>query len=98
MPRSSITGTGRSPRRSVSDHSPCTPELKEGGFDKAWGGIASLELRLAATWTGARRRGLGIADITRWLSTAPAAFAGIDSGAIEPGRRADLVVWDPETE
>jgi dihydroorotase-like cyclic amidohydrolase len=41
---------------------------------------------------------LGIADITRWLSTAPAAFAGIDSGAIEPGRRADLVVWDPETE
>jgi allantoinase len=30
----------------VSDHSPCTPELKllkEGNFDKAWGGISSLQ-------------------------------------------------------
>lgn len=82
----------------VSDHSPCTPELKEGGFDKAWGGIASLELRLPAVWTEARRRGFGIAELARWLSTAPAAFAGINAGAIEPGRRADLVAWDPGAE
>jgi allantoinase len=82
----------------VSDHSPCTPDLKEGGFDEAWGGIASLELRLPAVWTEARRRGFGIADVARWLSTAPAAFAGIDAGAIEPGRRADLVAWDPGAE
>lgn len=27
----------------VSDHSPCTPELKEGGFMEAWGGISSLQ-------------------------------------------------------
>jgi len=80
----------------VSDHSPCTPDLKQGGFDRAWGGIASLELRLPAVWTEAHRRGHGIADVVRWVAAAPAALAGIDTGAIERRRRADVVVWDPE--
>src|SRR5437762_3107038 len=34
----------------VSDHSPCTPELKrreEGDFARAWGGIASLQFGLS---------------------------------------------------
>ena len=39
----------------VTDHSPAPPALKRpggsGDFMKAWGGIASLELSLAATWT-----------------------------------------------
>lgn len=80
----------------VSDHSPCTPELKEGGFDRAWGGIASLELRLPLMWTEAARRGLAIADVAKWTATAPARFAGLPSGRIEAGLRADLVIWDPE--
>jgi allantoinase len=37
-----------------------------------------------------------IADIASWLCTAPARLAGVDTGTIEPGRRADLVVWDPD--
>jgi allantoinase len=40
----------------ATDHSPSPPELKRpgdvGDFMTAWGGIASLELSLAATWTG----------------------------------------------
>jgi allantoinase len=40
----------------ATDHSPSPPELKRpggaGDFVTAWGGIASLELSLAATWTG----------------------------------------------
>ncbi len=43
----------------VSDHSPCTPELKlmkEGDFDKAWGGIASLQFGLPAVWTFAKEK------------------------------------------
>src|SRR3712207_9228619 len=35
----------------VSDHSPCTPELKRldvGDFGLAWGGIASLQVALPA--------------------------------------------------
>ncbi len=82
----------------VSDHSPCTGHLKEGGFDRAWGGIASLELRLPLMWTEARRRGFDIADLVRWTSTQPARLAGIPTGEFAPGMRADMVVWDPEAE
>lgn len=82
----------------VSDHSPCSPALKEGGFSRAWGGIASLELRLPVMWTEATRRGFGIADVARWTATAPANFSGVATGTIEAGRRADIVVWDPDTE
>ncbi|MEX2323509.1 MAG: allantoinase AllB [Acidimicrobiia bacterium] len=80
----------------VSDHSPCPGDLKVGGFDRAWGGIASLELRLPAMWTEARRRGHDIADIVEWLCAAPARFVGLRTGRIEPGMRADLAVWDPD--
>jgi allantoinase len=84
----------------VSDHSPAPPELKEvasGDFEKAWGGIASLELRLPAIWSGASGRGFSLSDLAHWLSTAPARLAGLDSkGVLEAGKDADLVVFDPD--
>ena len=82
----------------VSDHSPCPPEFKEGGFARAWSGIASLELRLPVVWTEASRRGIGLRHIVRWLCEAPAALTHLRSGSIEPGHRADLVAWDPDAE
>ena len=47
----------------VSDHSPCTPAMKEletGDFGAAWGGISSLQLGLPVVWTEARRRGYSL--------------------------------------
>jgi allantoinase len=81
----------------VSDHSPCTPELKKGDFISAWGGIASLQLVLPIVWTNASVRGFTLGDIARWCCESPARLAGLASkAAIEPGRDADLVVWSPE--
>ncbi len=82
----------------VSDHSPATPELKTtGDFGTAWGGIASLQLGLPLVWTEARRRGFGLADVVRWMSSRPASLVGLDAkGAIEVGRDADLVVFAPD--
>ena len=48
----------------VSDHSPCTAELKRrdtGDFGQAWGGIASVQVGLPVVWTAARARGHDLA-------------------------------------
>jgi len=82
----------------VSDHSPCTPDLKRGDFGTAWGGIAGLQLGLAATWTQARARGVALTRLARWMSAVPAALAGLDDrkGRLAPGLDADVVAFDPD--
>ncbi|MGZ4607870.1 MAG: allantoinase AllB [Blastococcus sp.] len=84
----------------VSDHSPCTPDLKlleAGDFGQAWGGIASLQVALPVVWTGARARGLGLEHVVRWMAEAPARLAGLPGkGAIAVGRDADLVAFAPD--
>jgi allantoinase len=84
----------------VSDHSPCTPELKRlevGDFGLAWGGISSLEIGLPVVWTEARRRGFSLADVVRWMAEGPARLVGLQrKGRIAPGYDADLCVFAPD--
>lgn len=85
-----------------SDHSPCPPEMKQlqtGDFMSAWGGIASLQLTLPVTWTGALQHSMAIEKLFTRLSTAPASLFGLETrkGQIAIGNDADLVAWSPDT-
>ncbi len=81
----------------VTDHSPSTADLKVADFGRAWGGISSLQLGLAAVWSAARTRGVPLADVVRWMSTAPADRVGLTrKGRIAVGADADLAVLAPE--
>lgn len=83
----------------VSDHSPCTPQLKHidsGDIEKAWGGISALQFGLPLIWTEAKKRGFTLVDIARLMSFETAKFAGLETikGQIAVGHHADLCIFD----
>ncbi|KIY50345.1 allantoinase [Fistulina hepatica ATCC 64428] len=87
----------------VSDHSPCTAELKrldDGDIMSAWGGISTLGLGLSLLWTEGSKRGATIADIIRWTSTKTAQHAGLShrKGSLKAGYDGDFIIWDPKAQ
>jgi len=86
----------------VSDHSASPAAKADRGsrdFLSARSGIASIQLSLPATWTGAHGRGYTLDQVANWMCRAPALLAGrSDKGSIEAGKDADLIVFDPDAE
>lgn len=87
----------------VSDHSPCTLDLKSletGNVMTAWGGISTLGLGLSLLWTEGRKRGVTLGQIVNWMSKKTAEHAGLQNskGLLKVGWDGDLVLWDDETE
>ncbi|CAN3370855.1 allantoinase [Diutina catenulata] len=89
----------------VSDHSPCTPDLKGVGhldFFKAWGGISSVGLGLPILHTEGLKQSpsVSLAQISKWCSQNTAKQVGLDhrKGQFAVGMDADVLVFDPKKE
>lgn len=82
----------------VSDHSPATAEEKgrgDGDLQQAWGGVSGLQVGFSAVASEARRRGIGIESVSRWMSRNTADLVDLATkGRIVPGADADLAVYD----
>ncbi len=80
----------------ATDHAPHAQELKELPFDEAPCGMLGLETALALALS---ELDLSLGELVGLLSWRPAAVAGLrdtHGGPVEPGRPANLVVFDPE--
>jgi len=85
----------------ATDHAPHAVEDKEVEFDQAPPGTIGLETALGAVLTHLVEPGvLSLARAIEAMSTAPARILGAagHGGPIEPGRPANLVVFDPAAE
>ncbi|GAB1614001.1 allantoinase AllB [Mammaliicoccus lentus] len=78
----------------TSDHSPCTPDLKDtdNAFE-AWGGIAGVQNNVDVLFDeGVQKRNMSLKQFADIIATNPAKRFGLDSkGSISVGKDADFV-------
>ena len=83
----------------VTDHAPHSAEEKALPLTQAPSGMVGLETSLALSLTGLYHAGfLTLSQVIEKMSAAPAAVLGLGEtmGALAIGRRADLVLFDPD--
>ncbi len=80
-----------------SGHDPRGPEDKRLPFSESAPGMAGAETLLALSLNLVRDGRISICRLFELLATNPAHILGINAGAIESGREADLIFIDPET-
>lgn len=80
----------------ATDHAPHEPHLKELPFDEAPCGIVGLETALALSISELELPVLSILGLLSWQPAAVAGIEAIHGGPVEPGRSANLVVFDPD--
>ena len=84
----------------TSDHSPCTPDLKDkdNAFE-AWGGISGLQSNVDMFFDEAiQKRGMSLAQFAELIATNPAKRFGLNSkGSISIGKDADFVLIKPNS-
>ncbi|MGX7023295.1 allantoinase AllB [Vagococcus hydrophili] len=82
----------------TSDHSPCTPDLKdkENAFE-AWGGIPGVQNNVDVLFDeGVQKRGMSLKKFAEMIATNPAERFGLNSkGSISIGKDADFVFISP---
>lgn len=80
----------------ATDHAPHQDEAKERDFDDAPFGIVGLETALGLGVKELVNGGvLSLLELMGRMSTEPAKAFHLDAGTLEPGKPADLVIFDP---
>lgn len=79
-----------------SDHQPHDLDAKLGAFPETEPGIAALETLLPLTLDFADRQGIDLAQAIACLTQKPAAILGLQAGALTPGFKADVCIFDPK--
>ncbi len=83
----------------ASDHAPHTENEKEIEFDRAEFGVIGLETSLSiAAAKLVDEKVLDWKGLVEKMALNPARILGVKKGALEPGRRADIVIFDPHLE
>jgi len=80
----------------VSDHTPVDEDRKQLPFAEAEPGATGLELLLPLVLKWGSARKLPLAKTLARVTSDPARVLGVQSGRIEPGAPADLVLFDPQ--
>jgi len=81
----------------VTDHAPHTEEEKEMGFENAPFGMIGFETALPLSLK-LIEKGVPLEVIISKFTISPAKILGIERGKIEEGKRADIVIFDPNKE
>ncbi len=79
-----------------SDHAPVSIEDKLLPFGEARAGASGLETLLALILDWANAQSVPLVRALAAVTSAPARVLGEDTGTLQPGRKADVVVFDPE--
>lgn len=82
-----------------SDHSPCTPDMKEGNIMQAWGGIAGLQNCVDMMFDEAvQKRGMSLPHFAKVMATNAADIFGLkNKGRIALNKDADIVLIRPNS-
>ena len=79
-----------------SDHRPVSLDDKLLPFGEAKPGASGLETLLSLVLAWARADRIALGQALGWVTTAPARVIGEDTGTLQIGRKADIVLFDPE--
>lgn len=83
----------------ATDHAPHAKEEKEKPFTQAPSGIIGLETSLALGITNLVKKGhLTMPELIGKMTLNPAKLYQLDYGTLEPGKCADMVIFDPDEE
>lgn len=81
----------------VTDHAPHSEEEKSRPLEQAPSGMVGLETSLGITLTQLYHTGrMGLSDILKKMTVAPAAILGQRQGVLAVGADADITIFDPD--